>query len=542
MTVVLIIGSGASGVQAAQQLLERGLEVRMIDTGERSAYHDNLLPQKTFSDLRHSDAGQHRYFLGDQLEDISFADIRSSHKLPPLKRYVISDETTTTTSGQGDFVLRRTKARGGLAMSWGAGAMPLRESDFAHLPFSSNDLAPYYDRVTDDVCLSGNGDDFSDVLSPPKGMQPPLELDTPGENLLEQYQKDREQLQKHGLHMGRSWLAVCSEQKADRDPCAYRDMEFWGDADSAVYRPEWTLRKLESHAGFTYLGGLEATRFESSQKGVSVSARNTKTGEAETISGDALILAAGVPGSAKLAMRAGGFYGEEHAVPVRTNAYTYVPCLYPKMLAHAMKDKRSSLAQLSSLFNPDGPEGDPEKTIFSSIFSYRSMLTYKLLKEGPMPYALGLDLFRLLLPAMVIVTIFHHDGASGTKKFWIDKPDDTLESEVEHIVYDETPDILEQQNRAEKSYLAKLRKLGLYAIKRLRRSAGSSIHYTGTLPYSDDDKPLSCDAAGRLRPYSRVWVADGSALPFMPALLPTFTIMANARRVADNLASSLKSS
>ena len=98
----------------------------------------------------------------------------------------------------------------------------------------------------------------------------------------------------------------------------------------------------------------------------------------------------------------------------------------------------------------------------------------------------------------------------------------------------------EKQNKSEKQLLAKLRKLGLFNIKRIRRDNGTSIHYSGTLPFSEKKKPLTCSSKGQLRPFSRVWVVDGSAIPFMPALLPTLTFMANARRSADFLSQHLK--
>jgi choline dehydrogenase-like flavoprotein len=75
----------------------------------------------------------------------------------------------------------------------------------------------------------------------------------------------------------------------------------------------------------------------------------------------------------------------------------------------------------------------------------------------------------------------------------------------------------------------------------MRPPAGASIHYAGTLPFGNDDVPLTCKATGRLRGSANVYVADSSTWRFLPAKGLTFTLMANARRVAAEVASTLHS-
>ncbi len=532
---VLVVGSGAGAVQASLELLERGLRVRMVDMGTRASPATPGLPARGFHELRTSDPEQQDYFLGRELEGIPFDDIRTGNKLPPLKKHVIASDAERPPSETGDFVLNQSLSRGGLAMSWGAGAMPLRENDFGAFPYGLADLAPYYEKVCRTIGVSGDKDDLAERLQAPEALQSPLELDTPSARLLAAYRRAGRRMRDRGLTMGRAWLAVTTEESPNRDACAYNDMEFWGDADTAVYRPEWTLRELEKNEAFEYLGGLEALSFEEVGGRVRLDVCETATGERSSLEADALVLSASIPGSARIALRSLGRFGAEHSVPICTNAYSYVPCLYLPMLGRPVRDRRCSLAQLSLLFEPDA---DPSHAIFSSVFTYRSMLTFKLLKEAPLPYRFGLDVFRMLLPAMMIVTVFHADEPGAGKRYWIEK-DDGGGVERDHIRYEEDAAITLRRDRTEKSLFASLRKLGLLPIKRIRRAPGSAIHYAGSLPLSARDTELTCTGEGRLRPFSRVWVADASALPMMPAVPPTFTLMANARRAAHHLADEL---
>jgi hypothetical protein len=90
-------------------------------------------------------------------------------------------------------------------------------------------------------------------------------------------------------------------------------------------------------------------------------------------------------------------------------------------------------------------------------------------------------------------------------------------------------------DRRERKYLAALRKLRCYPIKRVYPGYGASIHYGGTLPVSLEEKAYTLAQDGRLHGTKRIYVADGSGFRFLPAKGLTFSLMANAYRVALKL-------
>jgi choline dehydrogenase-like flavoprotein len=61
---------------------------------------------------------------------------------------------------------------------------------------------------------------------------------------------------------------------------------------------------------------------------------------------------------------------------------------------------------------------------------------------------------------------------------------------------------------------------------------GSSIHYAGTLPFSDMEKPYTLSPDGRVWGTNKIFVADGSGFAYLPAKGLTLSLMANAHRVA----------
>ncbi len=65
---------------------------------------------------------------------------------------------------------------------------------------------------------------------------------------------------------------------------------------------------------------------------------------------------------------------------------------------------------------------------------------------------------------------------------------------------------------------------------------GSSLHYAGLLPMADNPTKFQTDRHGRLFGAQNVFVADAACFSALPAKNLTFTIMANAARIADDVA------
>jgi choline dehydrogenase-like flavoprotein len=71
-------------------------------------------------------------------------------------------------------------------------------------------------------------------------------------------------------------------------------------------------------------------------------------------------------------------------------------------------------------------------------------------------------------------------------------------------------------------------------------SPGSSYHCGGSFPMSQSPGEFETDTLGRLPGHPRVHIVDASVLPSIPATTVSFSLMANAHRIAS-LAQALRS-
>jgi choline dehydrogenase-like flavoprotein len=155
---VVVIGSGASGAMAAFNLTRKGIDVVLLDAGDR------LNRDRSWTHLPYWE-WRHRISNGDVPRSV-FLDTKEQPYLTP--------------SGQ-PFDLVRVWGHGGKTNVWGRVSLRLSDLDLKSAerdgweipwPISYSDLSPYYDQVEQLIGVCG-GDDDSEVLPGSKFLQPP---------------------------------------------------------------------------------------------------------------------------------------------------------------------------------------------------------------------------------------------------------------------------------------------------------------------------------------------------------------------------------
>jgi choline dehydrogenase-like flavoprotein len=524
---VIIVGSGPGGVNAAAPLVAAGKRVLMLDYGNEDRRYAPLIPHEAFSTLRRTDANQHRYLIGDRFEGVAFGGVRVGAQLTPPRAHIMQDAPELQPADSERFAVGMSLARGGLGAGWSAGVFPFTDDELRDMGLSVAAMQPHYDAVVERIGVCGPGEDLAPFFPSSPGIMPALDVDVNAETILARYERKRAALNTGGFFLGRPRLAVCTRQHRGRGPHGYLDLEYWADMDRSVYRPQWTLDELLQSPSFTYLNRRLVQTFREDADGVRVEVVRADDGLGETHLARALVLAAGTFGTARVVLRSLDRY--DSRIPMVCNAYAYVPMLNVGMLRRAARDRRYSLAQLTAMVQLPG------RVLQAQVFSYRSLLTFKLMKEAPIAYREARKILQAMMPSFAILGIHHEDRPRPEKYCVLHRgTPDRLE-----VDYRQSAEEERTQHRDERTLLAFFRKLGCIPLKTIRPGHGSSLHYAGTFPIvPHGDDALTCDATSRLRATRAVYLADGSVFPWLPPKGLTFNIMANADRVGTLLAGS----
>ena len=533
-TDVLVVGSGPAGAMAAAELVSRGLQVTLVDYGDDDPAMRQRVPDLPFSQFHREDAGQRGYLLGDQLEGVPRTGVRVGAQLTPPRQFTSRAAERLLPVHSADFHPMQSLALGGLGAAWGTACFTYSSDEINRIGLNQAQLAGQYGNVVEEAGINGPAPDDTSSLwwSGVPGSQPPLDLDTNGASILAAYQRAAPRWLKRGFALGRIPLAINSRAHAGREANPYFDTDFYGDVRRSAYRPRYTVERLQKEPNFRYAPGCLALQFQEDSMGVELVTQ--KDGERVVFRARRLLLCAGAFSSARLALASLPL--EPRVTSVLSSAYVYYPTLNLRMLGQPTADRRHSMAQLTALY---GDFSRPERTCSLQLYSYRSLLLFKLIKEMPLAPWAGLLVARAMVDALAIYGVFFPDSPSATKTLRLGTSTTSAAPDL-HIDYARPADEQARQAEMENGLRRCLWRLGCVPLGRVDPGQAGSIHYGGTIPRTNPVNPkFHTLADGRIGGSERVFVGDTSSWNWLPCKGPTFTAMASARVIAGNVAGSL---
>jgi choline dehydrogenase-like flavoprotein len=518
---VIVVGAGPSGTFAAYQL--RGRDVLVLDVGHRPT---NRTLAGNLYDLRKAPAA-HGVDLAAELLGRHFESLHNvfhpylSPKLKaPRMRFVTEGAPTLSPVVAENFDSVMSFAAGGMANAWGAGLYRFTTEDLTGYPIVLADLEPYYDIITAKVGISGADDDLSRFFGSARGLQPPVELGTCGRALLRRYEGRRALLNQQGFYVGRPRLAVLTREHDGRPAYRYEALEFFRPNDPAVYTPTYTLDEMVRRGEIAYRSGLLVEAFAETGTAVTVRARDCDTGERRTFTCRRLILAAGTINSARIALESNGDHATE--LPLLDTALAYLPLVDPWGVGRALDKFVYSAAMLNAVYAGEGYPRPVQMTLYGVVGTLRSDFLF----DFPLSVRGNVAAAKYLTPALVLVQLSYPDAAASSHLRLL--ADGRLEIRNTRA---ERPGI-------ELLLLRLFRKMGYLGSPALcrRLTPGNSYRYAGTLP-------MSAAPAGRYQTFPNgllsgtraVYVADAATLSALPSKNHSFTMMANAMRIAEHV-------
>lgn len=535
MARLTVVGSGPSGVHFALSALEQGHSVELIDVGRTGAPHVN--PDASFSELKRELADPAAYFLGaDDSGALLPGQQEEFYGIPPSKGYALEPVPGLALRTH-EFEPMFSFARGGLAQMWTGGSYPFNDAELAAFPFGYETLEPYYTRIAQRIGINGAVDDLAEFLPVHGGLMEPLRLDPHSGLLLSRYQERRQRIrQRYGCYMGRARQAVLSHDLGTRKACRYLGRCIWGCPTGALYTPAISLDDCLASPRFTYHRDYLVTHFNYDADGRirSVRADSVNGAAPREFPVDTLVLAAGALGTSKIYLESVYRHsGEIIRLPgLMDNRQVLVPFVNLGMVGRRWQPDSYQYNQLAM-----GLAGDaPAEYVHCLVTTLKTAMLHPVIEKFPFDLRTSLYLFRNMHAALGVVNVNFHDTRRDASYVSLDVAQDPGRPA---LVMHYTPPAGETARIAR--FLGRLKKvlwqLGCVVPPGMvhMRPMGASVHYAGTLPMSAAARPHTVSPDGRSHDFGNLYIADGASYPFLPAKNITFTLMANAARVADRL-------
>ncbi len=519
---VLIVGSGPSGAHAAVEAVKLNKRVALLDIGNTPNREPD--PSLSFEEIRHRVYDQTDYFLSPSLIDQEYGANLPLNMSRTRLHMVKNADTLLPLESQSLDPIQST-SYGGLGVGWGANVFTLNHSELFSMGLDPGQIRPLYQRLASEIGVCGPVNGVSTSGTPLVNLLPPLPLDQNARIMWNHYLRKEFIFRSRGIHISPSTLAVLSENLGTRTSNPLHNTDFYFDTGQSVYRPQWTLNQLKHCENFQYIPGMVVSHFESHGNDVTVYCSNVSS-SSEAFRARRLILAAGAINSARIVLKSARQFSER--LPFMCNPVYWIACIHLPQFGRPSATGVHSLSQLTGIM-----ESESFGPLTSQFYSYRSLLYHRLISKMPMPTLLALPICRLTSSALVLVNL--HFPSQATSETQISLHNDG------RLSLDQTSDeeLSMRRRLAVRRFVRQLLHLRLFPVFVESPSLGASVHYGGTLPFDTENRPFTCGPDGGLHRFANVYVADSSPFKYLPAKGPTFTMMANAKRVGQIVARSL---
>lgn len=512
--------------------LQKGHDVLMLDVGHERP--QPVLPQASLARLKDTLDDPVTYFLGQRFEAVLYPGTRGEYYgIPPSKTYVFAGVPGFEWKARG-FAPLSSFAQGGLAEAWTGGVYPLNDAELEPFPFTYDELAPYYDLVAERVGISGAVDDLARFMPVHRHLMRPLDLDEHSSTILRAYERRRDYL-NHQLrcHMGRSRVATISRDTNGRTACGYLGRCLWGCPTHSIYTPSITLAACRQFERFRYATGVYVRFFkvDGRRRVTAVVTESIQNGTVEEVPVETLVLGAGTLSSCRIFLESVFRHTGERVTlgGLMDNPQVLMPFV--------------NMAMLRRPYNPDtyqyhqvgiGLEGlTPGEYVHGQVTTLKTALIHPIVQKVPFDLKTSLSIFRNVHAALGLVNINLRDTPRPTNTVTLANASDGDGRLLIH--YEVGPDEKRNVRRAIRRVRRVLWELNCVVPPGMThlRPMGASVHYTGLLPMSNAHAPWTTSREGRSHDFENLFFVDGTTFPSLPAKNLTFTLMANAARIAD---------
>ena len=522
--MVAVIGSGPAGISAVRALLARGQPVTLFDAGieleaERRTEVDRLAyqtPDEWSSETLAAIRGAGDVAVGGVPQKLSYGSdfpYRDVERVLPFEN-------------QGSDA-RPTLARGGFSTVWGSCVLPTLDEDLADWPINPAELAPHYRAVTGFMPLSAVADDLAHEFPLHCDRPQPLRSSPQALALLRDLSRSRERLQRAGLRFGSSRIAARAVASDAGPGCVYCGGCLHGCPYRLIYDSSTTLDALLADDALDYRSGQVVERLEEHGSGVRLWLRDLATGERSQTEADRVYVGCGTVATTRLLLASLERYDEP--LTIRDSQYFLLPWL---RAAGVERPRESALHTLCQVFLELRDERIDAHNVHLQIYSYNDL--YARLFDGLLGPLRGpaRPLVDRVLARMLLIQGYLHSDSSPS-----------IEATLRRGSGEPVLQLVERRNPRTRRAIARLvgrllrlapslRAVPLFPALRIT-PAGRGFHSGGSFPMSPQPGRSESDRLGRPAGLERVHLIDASTFPTIPSTTITFTVMANAHRIAS---------
>ena len=520
-----VIGSSLSGLSCAKALIERGVQVTVIDTGEQlDEARKEITQRMKWEPRREWDSGDIEVIT----ENHTLKTRRLPLKLAFGSDYVYAQDCSYAPTEPVNSPVLGSLALGGFSNVWGGAVLPYRDDDIADWPISFSNLEPYYKKILADMPLSAETDALAEIFPILKPNPLPLKSLGQKQALLRDILKAKDKLTERGIYAGAPRLTVHCEASDATPGCDFCGLCLTGCPRDAIYSTSDEIKNLSVEGKIRYLPNLFVKKVKETGNGVSVESLDTSGSGLVEHNFDRVFIGAGAIGTARIMLESMDLF--DTPVTMKESAKFIIPWVRFSGTEDVFHGRKNELANAFITFNSEKTlnrwvqiQVSPANILVRKKFGLES--SGRFLKWLSNPF-----ISRLML----CYGSLHSDHSPEITLTLKNQGDDShpvlsVKSEDNNLRYHVTKNTSRLLRR--NSFLFRAFPIGFAAMS---TSPGASYHTGSGFPMrATPQLKTDTDTLGRPQGYKNVYLIDSTTFPSVPGTTIGLSIMANARRIAS---------
>jgi choline dehydrogenase-like flavoprotein len=410
---------------------------------------------------------------------------------------------------------------------WGSALLPYLAEDLAEWPISAEALAPHYRAVAAWLPVSARADDLAGELPLHSERPAPLRASAQAQALMRDLEKRRERLRAAGIRFGWSRLAVRAEADARGPGCVYCGLCLHGCPLGLIYDAASALPELAAGGRFHYVPGAVIERLAEKPGAVELRGRSLRDGSPLRFEAERVYVGCGVVATAALLLRS--LEAWERTLSLRDSQYFLLPLLRWRGVPRPRAEALHTLAQL---FLELRDSALTRRNVHLQVYGFNHLylqLLERLLGSLARP---ARPLVDALLGRLLVIQGYLHSEVSPQIELALHRDGEAGRLVLEERRNPATRPLLRRVVARLARHAGALRALPLAPLLQVA-PAGRGFHSGGSFPMRERPGEFECDLLGRPRGFERVHLVDASTFPTIPSTTITYSVMANAHRIAS---------
>jgi len=335
-------------------------------------------------------------------------------------------------------------------------------------------------------------------------------------------------LNSKGFEFGKARLAVNFDNMKTGEKCVYCGLCLYGCPYDLIYSSAHTLNDLNKQENFNYLQNVLVNKISENRETVKIHAKNLTNGKSIEFLGQKVLLAAGTVSSTRILLNSLGAINK--SVFFKHSDHFQIPLLrYSKS-----KDfQKEDIFTVTQLFIELFDKSITENLIHMQLYGYSDLFN-KVMKKR---FGVLTPIFQLpineFLGRFLVLKGYLHSKISSTIEARLTNSSEQFMYLKGHPNKDAQRALMKIKRKFSRN--SKLfRAYPLPIITKLSLP-GIGNHSGGTFPMSKNPIGFETNLEGTPPGFTNLHVVDSTIFPSIPSTTISYSIMANAHRIASSL-------